>query len=155
PSPAPRSKDMLTDRISRRIGRCRTRVLGASMACAILSIFPIGAAAQVFDPPVFTPGLHQLNLLRRDEPTIGYAISIPSNYSSATPVPLILALHFGVGRRDPAGAGGDAVKILFGPGLEELGAIIVAPDTVRGNWRSPENDSAVNALLDMVLAHYA
>ncbi len=37
----------------------------------------------------------------------------------------------------------------------ELGAIIVAPDSVRGNWASPENDKAVTALLDTVLDQYA
>ena len=86
---------------------------------------------------------------------IRYTISIPPNYSPAAPVPLILALHFGVRGGDAAGAGGDVVQILIGPALAELGAIIVAPDSVRGNWSSPENEKAVNALLDMVLDHYA
>jgi predicted peptidase len=47
------------------------------------------------------------------------------------------------------------VQILIGPALAELGAIIVAPDSVRGDWSSPENEKAVNTLLDMVLAHYS
>ncbi len=47
------------------------------------------------------------------------------------------------------------VEILIGPALAQLGAIIVAPDSVRGNWSTPENEKAVNALLDMVLARYA
>jgi len=47
------------------------------------------------------------------------------------------------------------VQILIGPALVELGAIIVAPDSVRGDWSSPENEKAVNVLLDMVLAHYS
>ena len=47
------------------------------------------------------------------------------------------------------------VEILIGPALAQLGAIIVAPDSVRGNWSTPENEKAVNALLDMVLAHYS
>jgi predicted peptidase len=64
-------------------------------------------------------------------------------------------LHFGVGGGDAAGAGRDVVQILVGPALAQLGAIIVAPDSVRGNWSSPENEKAVNALLDMVLAHYS
>src|SRR5262245_40086858 len=146
---------MSTDRIAKRIYCCWTHVLCAIMSYAILSMSPIGVEAQVLDPPVFTPGLHHLKLLRGDEPAIDYAISIPSGYSSAKPVPLVLALHFGVGRRDPMGAGRDVVQVLFGPALQELGAVIVAPDTVRGNWRSPENEKAVNALLDMVQAHYA
>jgi predicted peptidase len=119
-------------------------------------LLPIGVAAQVVgDPPALIPGLHHLKLPRADEPAIGYAIFIPGNYSPSTPVPLILALHFGVGGGDAAGAGGSVTQILIGPALAELGAIIVAPDSVRANWTSPENEKAVNALLDMVLARYS
>jgi predicted peptidase len=126
------------------------------IACAILFLLPVGGAAQVVsDPPALGPGLHQLELPRADEPAIRYTISIPSNYFRSRPVPLILALHFGVGGGDSTGVGGDVVQILIGPALAQLGAIIVAPDSVRGNWTSPENEKAVNALLDMVLAHCA
>jgi predicted peptidase len=143
---------MSFDSISKR----RVCALRTIMAYAILSLLPTGAAAQFAgDPPAPTPGLHHLELPRADEPAIRYAISIPRNYSRSTPVPLILALHFGVGGGDAAGAGGDVVQILIGPALAQLGAIIVAPDSVRGNWTTPENEKAVNALLDMVLAHYA
>jgi predicted peptidase len=122
-------------------------------AYATLSLLPTGLAGQVAgDPP--TPGLHYLKLPRADGPAIRYAISIPGNYSPATPVPLILALHFGVRGGDAAGAGGDVVQILIGPALANLGAIIVAPDSVGGNWSSPENEQAVITLLDMVLARY-
>jgi predicted peptidase len=99
--------------------------------------------------------MYNLKLLRVDEPTIRYAIDIPANYSPATPVPLILALHFGVRGGDAIGAGRDVLQILVRPALAELGAIIVAPDSIRGNWTTPANEKAVNALLDMVLAHYA
>jgi predicted peptidase len=130
--------------------------LGTIMAYAILSLLPVGVAAQVVrDSPALTPGLHKLELRRGDEPTIRYAISIPRNYSPFTLVPLILALHFGVRGGDAAGAGGDMVQILIGPALAELGAIMVAPDSMRGDWSSPENEKAVNALLDSVLAHYS
>jgi len=126
------------------------------VACAILPLLPTGTVAQVVgDPPVLAPGLHAMTLPRSEEPAIRYAIHIPGNYSPSTPVPLILALHFGVRGADADGAGGDVVQILVGPALAELGAIIVAPDSVRGDWRSPENEKAVNALLDMILAHYA
>jgi len=126
------------------------------MACAVLSVLPIGAAAQVAgDSPLLTPGLHHLKLPRSGEPAVGYAIYIPAGYSPATPVPLVLALHFGVRGGDATGAGGDVLQILVGPALADLGAIIVAPDSVRGDWSSPENEKAVNALLDAMLAHYA
>src|SRR5258708_4808629 len=148
---------MPLDSISKRVFFRRICALRTIGACEILSLLPIVAAAQavVGDPPALTPGLHYLTLQRADEPAIRYTISIPRNYSPAAPVPLILALHFGVRGGDAAGAGGDVVQILIGPALAELGAIIVAPDSVRGDWRSPENENAVNALLDMVLAHYA
>jgi predicted peptidase len=147
---------MAPDSISKRVHFRRICLLCTMMAYAILSLLPIGVAAQVVgDPPVLTPGLHNLRLLRADEPAIRYAISVPGNYSPSTPVPLILALHFGVRGGDAAGAGGDVVHILIGPALAELDAIIVAPDSVRGDWSSPENEKAVNALLDMVLAHYS
>jgi predicted peptidase len=64
-------------------------------------------------------------------------------------------LHFGVRGGDSAGAGRDVVEILIGPALAELGAIIVAPDSMRADWSSSENQRAVNAVLDMVLAGFS
>jgi predicted peptidase len=104
---------------------------------------------------VLAPGLHERTLARVGEPGISYAISIPPSYSPSTPAPLILGLHYGIGNRDSTGVGVDVVKGIFGPAFEELDAIIVAPDSVRGNWSTSENEKAVNALLDMVMAHYA
>jgi predicted peptidase len=147
---------MWLDSISQRFDFRRIYLLCTIMAYAMLASLPIAAAAQVAgDPPAVTPGLHHLALSRADEPAIHYAIYIPANYSPATPVPLVLALHFGVRGGDATGAGGDVLQILVGPALAELGAIIVAPDSVQGNWSSAENEKAVNALLDMVLAHYS
>ncbi len=146
---------MVLDGIARRVPLRRICPLCALMY-AILSLLPIGAAAQVAgDASALTPGLHSLRLQRPEDPAIRYAIYIPANYSPSTPVPLILALHFGVRGGDAAGAGRDVLQILVGPALAELGAIIVAPDSVRGDWSSPENEKAVNALLDSVLAHYS
>jgi predicted peptidase len=147
---------MSLDGICKRVNFRRICPLGAIAVYAMLSLWPISGAAQVAgERPVLTPGLHHLRLPRVEGPAIGYAIYIPDSYSPSTPVPLILALHFGVGGGDAAGAGGAVVQILVGPALEDLGAIIVAPDSVRGNWSSPENEKAVNGLLDMVLAHYS
>jgi predicted peptidase len=147
---------MSLDSISKRVHLRRIYPVCAIMAYAILAALPIGAAAQVIGgPPVLNPGLHNLMLTPVDAPAIRYAISIPANYSPSVPVPLVLALHYGVRGADAAGAGGDVVKILIGPALAKLGAIIVAPDSVRGDWSSPENEKAANVLLDFVLAQYA
>ena len=122
------------------------------MAVSILWLLPVAAAAQdAGDPPTRGPGFHRLTLPRADGPAINYAILVPDSYSPSTPVPLILALHFG---GNPTGAGASVLQILIGPALSELGAIVVAPDSVGGNWSTPENEVAVNALLDTVVDHY-
>ena len=129
---------------------------GMAIVIFVISIWlPLAAFAQ--DPanvPV-APGLHSLTLRRPNEPDVHYVVSIPRTYSPRVRVPLILALHFGVGGGSSAGAGRDVVEILVGPALAELGAIIVAPDSVRGDWSTAENESAVNALLDMAVAGYS
>jgi predicted peptidase len=107
------------------------------------------------DSPLPTSGFHSLTLLRPDQPEIHYSILIPRGYSPSKPVPLVLALHFAVPGGNAAGAGRDLVQILVAPALGELSAIIVAPDSVRGDWSSPENETAVNALLDRVESGYA
>ena len=100
------------------------------------------------------PGVSNRTLTRGDEPPVHYALSIPANYSTSKPVPLILALHFGVGGGSAAGAGRSVLNILVRPALEELGAIIVAPDSLRGDWSTAENERAVKELLDNVLGSY-
>ena len=123
---------------------------------AVSLLLPIAAFPQAAaNLPVLAPGLHSLTLPRTDEPAIRYAISIPRNYAPPARVPLILALHFGVRGGDSAGAGRSVVEILIGPALADLGAIIVAPDSMPGNWSSPENEKAVNALLVTMLARYS
>ena len=64
--------------ISKRVFFRRICPLRTIMACAILSLLPVAAAAQavVGDPPALTPGLHYLTLSRVDEPAIRYTISI-------------------------------------------------------------------------------
>jgi predicted peptidase len=121
----------------------------------MLFVLPMDAAAQPGNSPVLAPGLHEARLVRRDGPAVNYAIFIPRGYSRATPVPLVLSLHFGVGGAGAAGAGASVLQILVAPGLADLGAIIVSPDTLGGNWSTPENEKAVTALLDMVEANYA
>ena len=102
--------------------------------------------------PVFPEGLHYGRLSRDGEAAVRYAISVPPKYDRSHPVPLVLALHFG---GNPAGAGSGVMKALVRPALEGLGAIIVAPDSSGGGWDTPENDRAVNLLLEQVMQSYA
>jgi predicted peptidase len=133
------------------------------LACVIMiaelqfaSLLTISAVAEsVDDPPMPTSGLHSLSLQRADAHEVHYSILIPRGYSPSKTVPLVLALHFAVAGGNAAGAGRDLIQILIAPALAELGAIIIAPDSVRGDWSSPENETAVNALLDMVESRYS
>jgi len=95
--------------------------------------------------------IHDEVLSQQDGPSIHYAISVPRDYRRE-PVPLILALHFG---GDPRGAGHAMLQILIQPALGELGAVIVAPDSLDGRWSTPANERAVNALLAAVEKKYA
>ena len=101
--------------------------------------------------PILPPGIHDQTLPQKNGPVIHYAISVPPRYHGE-PVPLVLALHFG---GDPAGAGRSMLDILVLPALGELGAVIVAPDSLSGGWSSPQNEQAVNALLAAVEKGYA
>jgi predicted peptidase len=127
----------------------------ATLFAAFVSLAVLGAAQTSGDSPALAPGLHALTLTRAGEPAIHYTLYIPRNYSASTPVPLVLALHFGVRGGDATGAGGDVLQALIGPALAELGGIMVAPDSVRGDWSSPENEKAVSALLDEIEGRYA
>ncbi len=101
--------------------------------------------------PVLSPGIHDLTLMQSGAPTIHYALSVPLRYRGEL-VPLVLALHFG---GDPDGAGRSMLEILIQPALGDLGAVIVAPDSLSGGWGSPQNEQAVNALLAAVEKSYA
>ena len=109
--------------------------------------FAQAASSQV---PVLSPGVHT-RVLSMGGLATGYAIAIPEDYSASKAVPLVLALHFG---GSPNGAGASVLVGLVRPAFEDLGAIIVAPDSVRGQWDTPENDRAVNLLLEGVLGSY-
>ena len=109
--------------------------------CLALSI-AAGASAQT---------IHDEVLPQQDGPSVHYAISVPRDYHRE-PVPLILALHFG---GDPRGAGHAMLEILIQPALGNLGAIVVAPDSLGGGWSTPANERAVNALLAVVEKSYA
>jgi predicted peptidase len=129
-------------------------------AIRIVLILGIAVAAgdahgQTARVPVVRPGVHDLVMQRANEPPIRYALAIPDNYSASSRVPLVLALHFGTGGGPSTGAGRAVLDILVGPGLEELGAIIVAPDSIGRGWDTADNERGVNTLLDGVLASYS
>jgi predicted peptidase len=108
--------------------------------CLALSIASVASAQTIHDEV----------LPQQDGPSLHYAISVPRGYHREA-VPLILALHFG---GDPRGAGHAMLQILIQPALGDLGAVIVAPDSLGGGWSTTANERAVNALLDAVEKNY-
>ena len=96
---------------------------------------------------VHSPGIHNAVLRQGDGVMVPYAIWVPQGYAAGKPVPLVLALHFG---GEPHGAGRSMLQLLVRPALGELGAIVVAPDSIAGRWDSAQNEAAVSALLSAV-----
>lgn len=80
-----------------------------------------------------------------------YAISVPKGYSESNPVPFVLALHYG---GNPNGAAQGVLLTLVQPALAELGALIVAPESMGGGWNTADNERALNTLIDAVQATY-
>ena len=108
-------------------------------------------AAADTDVPALAPGMYTRTLEREGKPTFGYAIIVPPGYSRATPVPLVLALHFGVQGGPSLNVGRDLLRAIVAPAFADLGAVVVAPDVLAGGpWSTPANDEAVLALLDSV-----
>jgi len=133
-----------------------TKLHVATVIVAVFAVagwrLPAGFGQSVSRTPALGPGVHSLSLRREGEPAIRYAISIAPTHSRSALLPLVLALHYG---GNPAGAGSGVLEILVRPALSELGAIIVAPDSLGGGWDSAANERAVNLLLDTVLASYS
>lgn len=137
-------------RATRRIPPSLTLTfLLAALIAGPCAVFAQTTPGQV---PLLPPGIHDQMFERDAEPRVRYAISIPKGYAPSRPVPLVLALHFG---GNPHGAALGLLKVLVAPAFEELGAVIVAPETTGGAWSSPANERAVTALLDAIEARYA
>lgn len=94
-------------------------------------------------------GIHEQILSHRGQ---RYTIAIPGSYADGEAVPLIMALHWG-GVVTPF-YGKSILAYLVEPALRELGAIIVAPDCVHGDWTNPQSESEVNALLEHLQDSY-
>jgi hypothetical protein len=97
------------------------------------------------------PGVHQ-QTVKFDNVTVRYTISIPKDGAKKDPVPLVVALHYG-GEVTPF-YGRGMIDSLVGPAFAELGAIIIAPDSLGGDWTQQKNEEAVLSLIDSALASY-
>jgi predicted peptidase len=83
--------------------------------------------------------------------TLTYGLTIPKTPPDAAGYPLVLALHFASnapGMSPYFGLGFVGQLVL--PALEDLGAIIVAPDAPEASWSHPRSERAVIAIVNDV-----
>lgn len=80
------------------------------------------------------------------------AVVLPEKWEHTGPIPLLVALHFGWGEGPtPAFYGNDYMKTLVAPALEDLPAVLLAPDCPGPVWNHP---TSVNMLLELLtLSH--
>ena len=113
-------------------------------------ILPLLLAAMLQQPT--TAGTYTLSVPVPDSDPMRYALTLPRGYNGRDARPLILALHPG-GQRFP-GYGGAFVQQVVAPGLNGLGAIIVAPDVPARSWTDEIAERAVVALVKSVMSEY-
>ena len=101
------------------------------------------------------PGTHKQTA---DVPGVGsvnYAIEVPANYDGTTPVPLVLALHYGFDGSRPTPYTGAAMLDAFRSGLSGLNAILIAPDALGGRWTDANNEKAAVWLVKSAMKTYS
>lgn len=97
------------------------------------------------------PGPHRETA---DVPGVGpvkYAIEVPATTEGA---PLVLALHYGYDGAKPDPYTGAGMIDAFRPGLAGLGAVVVAPDALGGDWTDAKNEKAAVWLTKSVAKTY-
>ncbi len=96
------------------------------------------------------PGIHNRVLSPGGQ---RYTVLIPSGYNAGQPTPLILSLHYG-GVVVPY-YGRSMLEVLVQPALEDLGAIILAPEATAQGWDNAESEKQLLDLIVAIKANYA
>ncbi len=100
------------------------------------AVVPAELASIALD--VKAAGLHKLQATAPTGKVVKYAIWVPKQLPKDKKVPLVMALHYAGKDTDHYGAG--LIEALYQPACDELGAIIVAPDSLTGDdWDNPTN----------------
>jgi predicted peptidase len=123
-----------------------------ALGCAPPAPVKVPAAGSL---PKLTAGTHKQEI---DVPSVGKvkcAIEIPATYDEATPVPLVLALHYGYNGSVPDPYTGEGMIDDFRPGLADLKAIVIAPDVLGGDWTDAKNEQAAVWLVQSAMKTYA
>ena len=81
-----------------------------------------------------------------------YTLSLPRSYSPAESYPLVVALHYG-GKVTPFYSK-DFMVSLVSPALQDLDAILVAPDCPARGWSNSVSEAAVLELILTLMGDY-
>ena len=103
-------------------------------------------------PAYLEPGYHRLAADIHGIGRVLYALDIPLR--SNEPVPLVLVLHFAFPGPKPDPYTGGRLLDSFRPGLEELNAVVLAPDSLGGRWTEPHNEAAALALVKSAMERF-
>jgi predicted peptidase len=102
--------------------------------------------------PELGPGTHEQAIRGADGGTVRYTIFVPASYSRGVPAPLIVMLHY-AGEVTPF-YGRGMIDGLAGPAFRTLNAILIAPDSLGGDWTTEQNEAAVVWLTKAVMKSY-
>jgi predicted peptidase len=97
--------------------------------------------------------VQEKTLLLESGAILRYALALPPSFSPDQRYPLIIALHYG--GQVTAYYGKPYLTNLVLPALEELGAIMVAPDCPGKGWTDPLSEKSVLELIGQVQKDYA
>lgn len=117
---------------------------------------PVAGNVLALEPvqlPQLASGVHEQTTSLPSGGTLRYTVSVPDGYDSKKPVPLIVALHYG-GEVTPF-YGRGMIDGLVEPALKDLRAVVIAPDSLGGDWTSPRNEKAVVWLTRSIMKSYA
>ncbi|HZT80361.1 MAG TPA: dienelactone hydrolase family protein [Gemmataceae bacterium] len=101
------------------------------------------------------PGTHHESAEVPGVGSVKYTVEVPNGYDGKTPVPLVLALHYGYDGARPDPYTGEGVIQAFRPGLAGLNAVVIAPDALGGDWTDAKNEQAAVWLTKSAMKTYA
>ncbi|MEM6794137.1 MAG: hypothetical protein AAF725_09140 [Acidobacteriota bacterium] len=114
------------------------------------------SAAAGADPFPTRRGSHASEINTSSGFALRFGISVPKRVRKAQGLPLVLALHFGFDRSRPFPEhyGKSFMDAVIAPGLEDLEAVILAPDSHGRAWSDPEISAAVLELVEAAAEAY-
>ena len=101
------------------------------------------------ESPPNKAGIHELVISNNQQ---RFTLALPNGYEDKQDRPLILALHWSGPRH--AFIGKSILLGLIIPALEELGAILVAPDCIEDDWANTQSEKDLLTLLSFMKDNY-